>query len=47
LHGLASNIPLWTIYRGVTPFIIADLILLGLLTAVPGLSLWLPKLLGS
>ena len=47
LHGLAPQIPIGTIYRGVTPFIIADLILLGLLTAFPGLSLWLPKLLGS
>ena len=44
LHGLAPKIPIWTIYRGVTPFIIADLVLLGLLTAFPGISLWLPKL---
>ena len=44
LHGLSPNIPIWTIYRGVTPFIIADLVLLGLLTAFPGISLWLPKL---
>ncbi len=45
LHGLAPNIPIRTIYRGVTPFIIADLVLLGLLTLFPEISLWLPKLL--
>ncbi|HEX9463477.1 MAG TPA: TRAP transporter large permease [Alphaproteobacteria bacterium] len=45
LHGLAPQISMRTIYRGVTPFIIADLVLLALLTALPGISLWLPKLL--
>src|SRR5882757_7778504 len=39
LHGLAPNISIWTIYRGVTPFIIADLVLLALLTAFPSISL--------
>jgi TRAP-type mannitol/chloroaromatic compound transport system permease large subunit len=46
LHGLAPQIPMATIYRGVTPFIIADLVLLALLTVFPDISHWLPKLLG-
>jgi C4-dicarboxylate transporter, DctM subunit len=46
LHGLAPQIAIRTIYRGVTPFIIADLVLLALLTAFPAISLWLPKWLG-
>jgi C4-dicarboxylate transporter, DctM subunit len=45
LHGLAPQISIRTIYRGVTPFIIADLVLLALLTLFPSLSLWLPKVL--
>jgi C4-dicarboxylate transporter, DctM subunit len=45
LHGLAPQIPIRTIYRGVTPFIGADLVLLGLLTLFPVLSLWLPRVL--
>jgi tripartite ATP-independent transporter DctM subunit len=45
LHGLAPKIPLATIYRGVLPFIVADLVLLGLLAAFPEISLWLPRLL--
>jgi C4-dicarboxylate transporter, DctM subunit len=46
LHGLAPQIAIRTIYRGVTPFIIADLVLLALLTVFPGISLWLPRLIG-
>lgn len=45
LHGLARDIPMRTIYRGVAPFIIADLVLLALLATFPGLVLWLPRLL--
>jgi tripartite ATP-independent transporter DctM subunit len=47
LHGLAPQIPIRTIYRGVTPFIIADLILLALLTLFPTISTWLPAVLPS
>jgi C4-dicarboxylate transporter DctM subunit len=47
LHGLAREIPIRTIYRGVAPFIAADLALLALLTVFPSIALWLPKLLTS
>src|SRR5271165_3610216 len=47
LHGLAPQIPIRTIYRGVTPFIIADLVLLALLTLFPAISTWLPAVLPS
>jgi len=46
LHGMAPDIPLRTIYRGVTPFIIADLLVLVLLTMFPILATWLPATLG-
>lgn len=45
LHGLAPDIPLRTIYKGVMPFIAADLILLALLALFPVITLWLPTLL--
>lgn len=45
LHGLAPRISLATIYRGVAPFIAADLVLLALLTLFPDISLWLPRML--
>ena len=46
LHGMARNLPLKTIFRGVTPFLLADLVRLIVLILFPGLSLWLPSSLG-
>jgi tripartite ATP-independent transporter DctM subunit len=43
LHGLAPQISIRTIYWGVTPFIVADLMLLALLTLFPIITLWLPQ----
>ena len=45
LRTLLPNVPTSTIYRGVTPFVIADIFRLGVLIAVPALSTWLPTLL--
>jgi TRAP-type C4-dicarboxylate transport system permease large subunit len=36
------NVPLPTVYRGVLPFVIADLMKLILIVLVPALALWLP-----
>src|SRR5437763_3249258 len=47
LHGLAREIPMRTIYRGVTPFIVADLVLLTVLAVFPAIALWLPRALAS
>lgn len=47
LHGLSPHIPIRTIYRGVTPFIMADLLLLVVLTLFPAISLWLPAFLAG
>jgi tripartite ATP-independent transporter DctM subunit len=46
LHGMLPHIPLRTIYAGITPFFIGDIIRLILLALVPALSLWLPRELG-
>lgn len=45
LHGINPQFSLSLIYRGVMPFIVADIVVLGLLTAFPGLSLWLLRAL--
>lgn len=47
LHGLAREIPMRTIYRGVAPFIFADLVLLALLAVFPAIALWLPRLIAG
>jgi TRAP-type C4-dicarboxylate transport system permease large subunit len=46
LHGMARDLPLGTIFRGVIPFVFADLARLVVLILFPALSLWLPGVLG-
>ncbi len=45
ISALAKGIPISETYRGVLPFIVADIIRLGLVVAVPGLALWMVRLL--
>ena len=47
IHGIAEDIPLGSIFRGIIPFLIADFIHLGLIIAVPLLVLWLPGIAGA
>ena len=46
LHSVTKNIPLGVIYRGITPFLMADIARLLLIVFVPALALWLPSMLG-
>ncbi len=47
LKGIAgADVPLGTIFRGVLPFVIADLIKLVLVVAFPAIALWLPMTMG-
>lgn len=46
LHGMAPDVPLKTIFSGIIPFFITDLVRLAILVAFPALTLWLPGLLG-
>jgi C4-dicarboxylate transporter DctM subunit len=39
------EIPVMRIYLGTLPFLVADFVLVGLLIAMPGLALWLPRVL--
>lgn len=45
LRTLLPNVSISTIFRGVTPFLVADIIRLAILVAFPALSLYIPKLL--
>lgn len=45
LNSLLPNVPTPTIFRGVLPFMIADVVRLAILIAFPVLSLWLPSLM--
>jgi C4-dicarboxylate transporter DctM subunit len=42
LKSITPDVSLWTIYKGVTPFVVADLIKLALLVVFPLITLWLP-----
>ncbi len=45
LNALLPQIPTTTLFRGVLPFVVADIVRLGILLAFPALSLWLPSLM--
>ena len=45
LHAMRPDIPLRRLYRNIVPFVVADLLVLALLTAFPSLALWLPAFL--
>ena len=47
LHGMARNIPLPTIFKGIIPFLITDVAKLAMLTVFPAIALWLPRVLGT
>ena len=45
INKIAGDVPIAQTYRGVIPFVVADLIRLAILTALPLLSLWLVHML--
>ncbi|GGL61468.1 TRAP transporter large permease [Wenxinia marina] len=45
LSGVARDIPLSEMFRGTLPFVLADILHVALLIAVPALVLWLPGLM--
>jgi tripartite ATP-independent transporter DctM subunit len=47
IQGIAKDVPLSRIFKGVLPFLAADFLHLALLIAVPALALALPELLGT
>ena len=47
IQGIAPDIPLERIFKGVLPFLAADLLHLTLLMAVPAIALVLPRVLGQ
>lgn len=45
IRSVMPDIPMMTVVRGVIPFIVADILRILTIAAVPALSLWLPNLL--
>ena len=46
LKGISPKTSIWTIYKGVAPFVVADLIKLVLMVLFPAITLWLPHSMG-
>jgi tripartite ATP-independent transporter DctM subunit len=47
IHGLAKDIPIGTIFRGIIPFLVTDFLHLALIIFVPAVTLFLPSLVGN
>jgi len=47
IRTVVSDLPVTTIYRGVVPFIVADILRLALIVALPALILFLPAQMGN
>jgi C4-dicarboxylate transporter DctM subunit len=45
IKGVAKDVPMYTVFRGIVPFLIADICEVVLLVAVPQLSLFLPNMM--
>ena len=45
IGGMARDVPLATIYRGILPFLAAQIVLLVLLTLWPGIAMLLPSMM--
>ncbi len=45
VSAIAKTVPITATYRGVLPFVVADVLRLGVMVAFPAISLWLVKLL--
>jgi len=43
LQAIVPNLKMQSLMRGIIPFVFADIVRLGLLVAIPAISLWLPS----
>jgi C4-dicarboxylate transporter DctM subunit len=47
IHNMARDIPLMTMFRGIVPFLLTDLLHLLMLIMFPIVTLWLPEMMGT
>jgi TRAP-type C4-dicarboxylate transport system permease large subunit len=45
VKNLLQHVSLGTVFRGITPFTVALIVLLALIVAFPGIATWLPSLM--
>jgi TRAP-type C4-dicarboxylate transport system permease large subunit len=44
IRGVIPGLPIGAIYRGIMPFVVADLVRIGLIISFPAIVLWLPAM---
>jgi C4-dicarboxylate transporter DctM subunit len=45
IKGMAQDVPTYSIFRGILPFLYMDLVEVAILTALPAIVLWLPRVM--
>jgi tripartite ATP-independent transporter DctM subunit len=45
VHGIVPDVPLEAIFRGVMPFLVVEILTVGILIAFPQIALWLPGMM--
>jgi C4-dicarboxylate transporter DctM subunit len=45
VYGITKDVPMYTIFRGIVPFLIADIVLLVVITVFPQIALFLPSMM--
>jgi C4-dicarboxylate transporter, DctM subunit len=45
MRGIADDVPMGKIFRGVFPFLIGEFVVIGLLIAFPDIATWLPRMM--
>jgi len=45
IAGVAKDIPMGTIFKGILPFLVIELLFIVILTAFPQIALWLPSMM--
>lgn len=45
MRGIATDVPMGQIFRGVFPFLVGEFVIIGILIAFPGIATWLPTMM--
>lgn len=45
IKGVAEDVPMHEIFRGIVPFLIADLVVVAIVVAFPQIALWIPSMM--
>lgn len=45
ISGIAGDVPMHHIFRGIVPFLIADLVVVAIVVAFPQIALWIPSMM--